>query len=122
MNGKMILLPLPSRNDVREMATKSHRLEFVGGIAFGQIREGFDRGSGRDGEIALDFAAEGVEIGFEDFWFLGRRERTQAVFLASASLLQRDFSGGFGVANPLCPAARSDQEALATESEEVNGR
>ena len=44
-----------------------------GGIAFGQFREGFERGSGRDREMALDFAAESVEIGFEDFWFLGRR-------------------------------------------------
>src|ERR1700730_3837062 len=91
MNGEMILLPLPSRNDLSKDGDESHWLEFEGGIAFGQFREGFERGSGRNGEIALDFAAESVEIGFEDFWFLGRRWGTQVVLLASVSLLQRDF-------------------------------
>jgi hypothetical protein len=57
---------------IREGADESPWLEFEGGIAFGQSRGGFERGSGRDGEITVDFAAESVETGFEDFWFLGR--------------------------------------------------
>ena len=71
MSGEMILLPLPSRNDLRKMVTNHTGWSSKAG----QLSVSFAKASGGDpaGEIALDFAAESVEIGFEDFWFLGRR-------------------------------------------------
>ena len=41
--------------------------------------------------------------------------------LALASLLQRDFSGGFGVADPLRSSARGDQIFLAVQFYEIDG-
>jgi hypothetical protein len=73
MNAEMILLPVPNRNDLRKMATNHSGWSSKAGqlsVSFAKASSGV---SGRGGEIALDFAAERVEIGFEDFGFLGRR-------------------------------------------------
>src|SRR6266550_6042387 len=40
--------------------------------------------------------------------------------LARTSFLQRDFSGGFGVAYPLRSSARGDQVALALQFQEID--
>ena len=42
-------------------------------------------------------------------------------FQARASLAQCDFSGGFGVAHPLGSSARSHQETLAVQLQQIDG-
>src|SRR5579864_8113049 len=73
-----------------------------------------------DQEVALHFAAKGVEVGFQDRQLLRFDERTQAKFLPLASLLERDFSSGLGVAHPLRSPARSHQILLSIQFEQVD--
>jgi hypothetical protein len=51
--------------------------------------------------MRLGLSLEVVEISFQDFRLLRVGDRAQAKLCALASLLQRDFSGGLGVAYPL---------------------
>jgi len=51
---------------------------------------------------------------------LGFGNWTQVEFLAGASLLERDFSGGLGVSHPLSSSPWSDQITLAVHFHEID--
>jgi len=50
--------------------TESITNQFENGITFGNCKKSFGRGFGGNGKVALHFAFETVEVGFQDLWLV----------------------------------------------------
>jgi len=63
-----------------------------------------------------------VEVGLQDVELLVARHGTQAEAPAARASLENDVARGLGVAHPLRASPRGDEESLASELEDVDGR
>ena len=77
---------------------------------------------GRDREEFFDGAGVAVEIFLEDGGLFGVGDGLEGERLAVAGALEEDFVGGFGVADPLGAASGGDEDFLAGDLHEVDGR
>src|ERR1700722_16531659 len=95
--------------------------KFEGGIVLRDWLERLRRRTGGHRKKRLDLPLEVVEISFQNFRLLRVGDRAKAKLCALASLLQRDFSGGLGVAYPLRASPRGDEIALAVLFQKIDG-
>src|SRR5262249_15068930 len=86
------------------------------------LRECFWRRARRQGEIRLHLPAKVVEISFENRRLLGFVEGAQPEGEHGSAFFQGDLARRLGIANPLGPAAGSNQKLLASELEQVYRR
>ena len=94
--------------------------QFERRITCGDRGKLFRRRAGGNRKVSLHFALEAIEVGFQNLRLLDFGNWAQMKFLAAASLLQCDFSGSFGVANPLRPSPWRDQVALTLQFQKID--
>ena len=80
----------------------------------------FRRRARRHREVALHRGLEAIEIFLQMARPVGVGNGAQPKALAEAALLERDFSGGLGVAHLLGASARRNQKSLALHLQQVD--
>ena len=98
------------------------RKQLEHGIAPSQVDECRRRRAGRHGKIALNGELEPVQIGLQDLRLLSVGDGSKSKSPPLPPFLQGDFSGGFGIEDPLRPPAAGDKEAPAPELQQIDWR
>jgi hypothetical protein len=91
-------------------------------IAPGQVHECLGRRARRHGKIAPYRELEPVQIGLQDLRLLAVGDGSKSKSPPRPPLPERNLSGDFRIEDPLCPTAAGDEEAPASELQQIDRR